>query len=432
MSSIAVNTVPWAGGLSYGLLALPLAFVAMPLYMALPSHYAQNFAVPLGLLGLALLLARLADALCDPWIGRWVDQVLMRSRKRVLQGCLAASLVLVVSLYGLFFPWSESGPGLWWSFGISLSLTYWSWSWLSITHQAWATRLGSGDGLQARWVSWREGLALMGVMLASTLSAWAGCGMLVVLCAVALLAGLWGLARTPLSVLQPPAAQPTSAATSVSPWRSPAFRQLMAVFILNGMASAIPATLVLFFIRDRLQAPLWEPVFLGSYFASAALSMPWWVRQVGRRGLLSCWRVGMLMSVAAFAWTLGLQAGDHWAFLGICVASGAALGADLVVPAAALARVIQTQFPQGHQEGQSFGWWNFASKLNLALAAGVALPALQWWGYVPGSSQATSSITLSLAYGLLPCVLKLMAWALLIFFQRRALGSVLTLERLST
>ena len=87
MSSIAVNTVPWAAGLSYGLLALPLAFVAMPLYMALPSHYAQNFAVPLGLLGLALLLARLADALCDPWIGRWVDQVLMRSRKRVLQGC---------------------------------------------------------------------------------------------------------------------------------------------------------------------------------------------------------------------------------------------------------------------------------------------------------------------------------------------------------
>jgi len=206
----------------------------------------------------------------------------------------------------------------------------------------------------------------------------------------------------------------------------------MAVFILNGMASAIPATLVLFFIRDRLQAPLWEPVFLGSYFASAALSMPWWVRQVGRRGLLSCWRVGMLMSVAAFAWTLGLQAGDHWAFLGICVASGAALGADLVVPAVALARVIQTQFPQGHQEGQSFGWWNFASKLNLALAAGVALPALQWWGYVPGSSQATSSITLSLAYGLLPCVLKLMAWALMIFFQRRALGSVLTLERPST
>jgi GPH family glycoside/pentoside/hexuronide:cation symporter len=36
---------------------------------------------------------------------------------------------------------------------------------------------------------------------------------------------------------------------------APAFRRLLAVFMLNGIASAIPATLVLFFIQDRLQAP---------------------------------------------------------------------------------------------------------------------------------------------------------------------------------
>lgn len=45
----------------------------------------------------------------------------------------------------------------------------------------------------------------------------------------------------------------------------------MAVFVLNGVASAVPATLVIFFIRDRLQVPAWEPLFLGSYFAAAAL-----------------------------------------------------------------------------------------------------------------------------------------------------------------
>ena len=62
MTAASMNTVPWSAGLSYGLLALPLAFVAMPLYLSLPAHYAQHFSVPLGALGLALLLARLLDA----------------------------------------------------------------------------------------------------------------------------------------------------------------------------------------------------------------------------------------------------------------------------------------------------------------------------------------------------------------------------------
>ena len=47
------------------------------------------------------------------------------------------------------------------------------------------------------------------------------------------------------------------------------FRRLMAVFVFNGIASAIPATLVLFFVQDRLQASKEvEPAFLGCYFLS--------------------------------------------------------------------------------------------------------------------------------------------------------------------
>jgi Na+/melibiose symporter-like transporter len=35
----------------------------------------------------------------------------------------------------------------------------------------------------------------------------------------------------------------------------PAFRSLLLVFMVNGIASAVPATLILFFVQDRLQAP---------------------------------------------------------------------------------------------------------------------------------------------------------------------------------
>jgi len=83
------------------------------------------------------------------------------------------------------------------------------------------------------------------------------------------------------------------------------------------------------------------------------------------------------------------------------------------LPAAILAGVIQRAGDAGRAEGAYFGWWNFATKLNLALAAGIALPVLQAFGYAPGSHDEAALTTLALAYGALPCVLKLAAAALL-------------------
>jgi len=197
------------------------------------------------------------------------------------------------------------------------------------------------------------------------------------------------------------------------PWRVPAFRKLIAVFLVNGVASAVPATLLLFFVRDRLQAPGFEPLFLGGYFAAGALSMPLWVKAVARHGLVRCWLAGMGLAIASFVWAARLGAGDVAAFTAVCLASGAALGADLAVPGALLAGVVQrAQHAQRH-EGLYFGWWNCASKLNLALAAGLSLPALQWLGYAPGSRSAAALDALAIAYAALPCLLKLAAATLL-------------------
>jgi Na+/melibiose symporter-like transporter len=162
-----------------------------------------------------------------------------------------------------------------------------------------------------------------------------------------------------------------------------------------------------------LQAPAFEPLFLASYFAAGALSMPLWVRLVGRIGLARSWLAGMVLAIATFAWALGLGAGDVAAFTVVCIASGIALGADLSLPGALLAGVIQRAGHGERLEGAYFGWWNFATKLNLALAAGIALPLLGVFGYAPGARDAAALQTLTLAYCLLPCLLKLAAAALL-------------------
>src|SRR5690606_24415281 len=171
-----------------------------------------------------------------------------------------------------------------------------------------------------------------------------------------------------------------------------------------------PATLVLFFVQDRLQAsPSVEPAFLATYFLCAALSIPLWVRLVTRFGLARTWLAGMGLSVAVFIWAATLGAGDITAFLIVCALSGMALGTDLALPGAMLAGLIGQLGERGQREGAYFGWWSFATKLNLALAAGLALPLLAWFGYTPGARDPAALQTLTIAYCLLPCALKLLA-----------------------
>ncbi len=407
----------WWHGLRYGLLGLPLAFVALPLYVILPNLYARDYGVALKALGGVLLAARLFDAVLDPWIGRWCDRLFARSHHAVLRASAVAAVVLVLGFWGLLLPPQavrESGSAalLVWA-GVLMAVAYTAFSVLTVAHQSWGARLGGTEGQRSRIVAWREGLALLGVLIAAVLPTALGLGPTVLAFALLLALGCCVWSRS----LVPPAAALMAAdnePAQASPLRQPRFLKLLAVFVVNGTASAVPATLVLFFVQDRLQASAqMEPAFLAIYFLFAAVSMPLWVKLVGHLGLARTWGLGMLLAVASFVWAMTLGAGDAWAFLLVCALSGIALGTDLALPAALLAGLLGDLGERGQREGAYFGWWSFATKFNLALAAGLALPLLGWLGYEPGSRDPQALQVLTLAYCLLPCVLKLLAAALL-------------------
>ena len=446
--------------LAYGLLGLPLAFVALPLYVILPNYYAREFGVPLASLGAILLLARLFDALIDPLLGKLSDRLFARSARAVLSMGGGAALLLALGFALLFFPLVSTPSALLAWAGATLMLTYAGYSALSVAHQSWGARLGGNEAERSRLVAWREGLGLVGVVLASVTPVALGLPATTALFFVALAAGWLAWTRsiapasnaeakaksmadsqaalkatlqaTELAGQEPPAnTQGTSHTPGIAdsadtadnskqaiwlPFRSASFRRLLIVFMLNGIASAVPATLVLFFIQDLLQAPAaLEPLFLGSYFLSAALSMPLWLALVKRLGLARTWLCGMLLAIVVFAWATQMAAGQTGAFVLICALSGIALGTDLALPGALLTGVIQANGDSGRAEGAYFGWWSFATKLNLALAAGLALPLLAVFGYAPGVQTPTALNALLIAYCVLPCLLKLAAAGSLYF-----------------
>ncbi len=403
--------LPWRTGLAYGGLAAPLAFVSLPLYVNLPYHYASVAGAPLAGLGAVLLATRALDALVDPAIGRQADRLLRQGTASAAAAAALAGLLMVLGFGALWHPpfGAQTQVGLLGWLACSLLVCTLAYSFLTILHQAWGTRWGGAPAWRARVTAWREGATLVGVLLASVLPSWLGLDATTAVLALGLVLGLSGLYR-----LQAPVAQQQPAdGPAASPWADAGFSRLLSIFMLNGVAAAIPATLLPFFVADRLQSPALQPVLLLCFFGAAAMGLPLWVKAVSRWGLAPSWRAGMLASVLVFGCTPWLGAGDGMAFAAICLASGLALGADLALPGALLTGVIHNSGEGGRGEGRYLGWWTCATKLNLALAAGLALPLLSLAGYRSGGTDPNGLQALAWAYGGLPCLLKLAAAALL-------------------
>ena len=400
--------------IAYGLFGLPLSLLALPVYVQVPQLYAGSLGMPLALVGAILLAARLLDAFADPMIGHWMDRV---APVKGHAGFVLLSLPAMVAGYlALFHPPSIVASQAWmlnlW-FTASLVVVYLGYSMAMIAHGSWGASLSQHRGERARLTSTREGFALVGVMLASGLPAIAGMSALTVTFVLSVALSALLLLRFAPRATVVAAAHDAHWNELFAPLRERRFRWLLAVFAMNGIAAAIPATLFLFFATDRLQMPSQAGLFLVAYFVSAALALPLWARASAKFGEAHAWLAAMLLSVAVFVWTLQLEAGALLPFALICVLSGLALGADLALPPALLAGVIAASGHRGQREGAYFGLWSFATKMNLALAAGIALPLLSWLGYVPGQPSEEGMRALAIAYAALPCALKLAAaWLL--------------------
>lgn len=405
---------------AYAGLAFPFAMAAIPVYVHVPKFYAASGMLSLATVGFILLLTRLADAFLDPWLGRWSDRSASSGGGR--QGFIVASVVcLGVGMIALFHPPGASAQATAVWLTLSLSVTYLGFSLGTISYFAWGAALSTDYHERTRITATRSAAGVAGVLTAAALpdlleSTAAGTGLQrFSLLYVPILLGAAAITLFGVGPARAPA--PTGATTGaalLAPLANPRFRWLLAVFVASGIASAIPATLILFYVQDVLGHPELNGWFLGLYFLFGACGMPLWTRASRRLGKKGAWWLGMAMSVAAFLWAFALGPGDVVAFGLICALSGIAYGAELALPPSLLADVVDADpsSARARPDGAYFGFWQLTEKMNLALAAGVALPVLGWVGYQPGIAQPRLG-DLSAMYALVPCLLKLGAMVLL-------------------
>ncbi|WP_288105744.1 MFS transporter [Limnobacter sp.] len=407
--------------LSYGLLGCAVGMVAVPIYIQVPYLYSRVYGVPAAWVGSILLISRLIDAILDPIIGLWVDKPSSSSNRYKLPLLMAVPLLLG-GMYVVFFPFGSGPTQHALSLLVGLLIVHLGYSFSTIAYQAWGAELGHTDKERSTFVAVREGVGILGVVFAVSFALDAHAELLYWGFAVSLLAGMGLLLKYApqpnvraghhhSAALAGQVQLPSSWKAITKPLQNSPFRKLLGVFLFNGLAASLPATLVPFYLRDRLGLDESFQWVLGIYFLTGAGSTVFWVWLASRIGLAKSWLMGMIIVIPAFVIVVLLGKGDLYGYIVVCLLTGFALGADLSLPAALLAKIIEDNGERGMAEGTYFGLWNWVNKLCLALAPTVALGVLQWFNYSPASIDHNTVFQNPLIwmYALLPCALKVIA-----------------------
>jgi Na+/melibiose symporter-like transporter len=402
--------------LSYSLPALVLALPTIPAYVYLPHLYGVELGLGLAATGFILLAARIFDTLTDPLVGVLSDRFAVRGSRR--KPWIAAGAVIAgFGLFKILNPPAlvDGGYLLGWSI-----VLYAGWTMVAVPYMAWGAELSTDYNERTRITSWREGLMLLGIVGAGAVNAGAaqiGWSETDSIGAIAWVAIALGIIVVPLLLWKVPdhGAPTASGGVSAEQLRrgvasllaNRPFLRLLSAWFLNGLANGIPAALFFIYLEHGLGADAMErPVF-----------------------------VLMVSACAAFAAVPLIPEGGIWAFAVVCVVTGMALGADLVLPPAIQADVVDyDELRSGKaRAGLQFALWGMSTKLALAAAVGLALPGLEASGFDPAAPSDDGKWALTVIYALVPVVIKITAIAVVWRFPltaekhaviRRRLGRV--------
>ena len=392
------------------LYALMLAAAGIPLYIHFPRFASVELGIGLGAIGTILLTIRLIDLVQDPLIGWAID------RWPGAQGLFAGTAALGLAIgFPLLFT-AQPGPYIVPQLVAILVLLFSAYSLGMILLYGRSATLAVAPTQSALMTlaAYREAGMLTGVVIAAIAPA-----ILVHLGAPRQGYDAFGLFLGALSV--------GVALITIPIWRRPpvlgeqfsltGLRQagalrLLVLALVNSLPVAITSTLFLFFVEDRLQLSGMAGPMLILFFISAGLSVPLWTRLSQSTGAKGTLLIAMPLAILGFVGAAFLGPGQQIGFAMICLASGAALGADMVILPAMFSLAL-TQ--SGLRASLAFGIWSFAGKLGLALAAFAVLPLLEFSGFKPGVTNTADALhVLNITYAVIPCILKLCAVALVL------------------
>lgn len=382
-----------------------------PIYAFLPNYLTETVGLSGVGVGFALSLTRLWDVVSDPVAGVVSDRYGSRATW-MLAG-------LPFSLVGVYLLFVDAAALNVTTVALASIALYGGWTLTKLNYDAWGAELSPDYDGRTAYASAREGFGLLGFLVVVV---WlgaadaAGPGAL----AASFNALGWAmLVAVPLTFIATIKAVPVGKRARskaklsdfLALWQDDALRRLSAAFLLNGISAALPATLFLDFVQYRLgRADLAGPLLI-LYFICGVVALPLWLKVSKRYDKTKAWIYSMAWATLFFVIVPFLGEGDAIWFGIICVLTGISLGADLALPAAIQADIVEKRREEtGRQQtGLLFALLGMLTKLAYAVGV-LAYPLLAWFGFSSQNAAGGSNdglFALGILYGAVPCVAKL-------------------------
>lgn len=421
--------MPWTRKVAYGLPALALAVVGIPVYVYIPKFYSDVVGIDIGVMGIILLAVRLFDAVSDPVIGVLSDRTRTpfgRRRPYILVGGMCVALTMLL----LFTPPDDPAENhtLW--FGVWIFALFLCWTAVTVPYESLGPELTFDYDERTSLFAVRDGLLIAGTLLAAISPALVGAILgtgpspegerrkffWLAVCYAPFLIGscawcVYRIRETPTGVKR------TAAAPTLHGWRSIGdnrpFLILLTAYTISAVGSNLPATLILYYVEYVLQSQRAD-LFLMLYFVTGIFFLPAWIKLAGRYGKKNAWLLSMAINTGIFMGVFFLGPGDEWLYGVLVVGSGLGFGATLALPSAIQADVIDYDelLTGKRREGLYIGIWSIAKKLAAAAGVGAALAFLGKVGYEPNIDQPEQVVTtLRILYALVPCLCNIVALA---------------------
>lgn len=405
--------------LCFGALSAPLAMAGLVVAIYVPTFYAVELGLGLGLVGFVFAAGRVLDVVTDPVIGYYSDQTRSRCGPR-RPWMMAGVPCFCIATLALLAPPDGVGPlyllvtsGLYFLFFTAIDVPYSSVGLEISTHNHERSLLAS----------YKAVFQVVGSILAAALPVFLALSIPATLPFLGKLimgGSLFGLALFLLFVPKryQGVGKPTSGifTTIKLAFSRSSYRTLILAFFIVQSANALSVTLTVLFVTHVIQAPNLIGLFIAILLISSAAGLPIWLWLAKRHNKIFTWRVSILVCCCCLAFTPFLSAGDNSALAVVCVLLGGALGCDAVMPTSLLADIVHTDEQHGRSRlaGLYLAIKNAVSKMAFVVPMGLAFPLLDLAGL--GETDANGPMQLGALiffFGLLPILLRIGAFVVL-------------------
>jgi GPH family glycoside/pentoside/hexuronide:cation symporter len=433
------------------------------------KYYTDYTGLDAGLAGLALLLAKVFDAVSDPVMGYVSDHTTTRWGRRRPWFILGA-IPLSLSFIGMFSAdpgWSEMQLFLWL---LAMNVLFWTGTTMvMVPHLAFASEMTRTHQERISVMGWREGFMALGLLVGgflmfvlleravegATAAATAeGLAGIDVAEAARLARGeahgtitTWfGLCLGVLAIVTylgtreragphtPP--RDTLFGDFADTLRSRPFRLYTFALVIGQIGDGLTASLALYTLEEwwGFDGPHPRFILIG-YMAMAMFSIPLWMRIAGHFDKAQTFAVTTFMATGALVGMLLVPAIGLWWAYAMMYFAGFGLGGRMVVAMAIVPDIIDDDELRTHtrKDGAYFGMIALLRKLSRSLAMGLSGVGLAFFGYTSGVAEQSPEAVggIRIMFCIVPAIASGICAVMLLWFPITRTRHEATLEALA-